>query len=85
MQQQIDPRLRGETKQIDQDALINRSQMVAIARSYNLFVSRSTIHRWANEPDFPYPVGQSGQNLLYSGRDFVAYLMRRLKKLQLDH
>ena len=73
------------TQSVERDTLINRSQMVAIARDYNLVVSKSTIHRWANEPDFPYPVGQNGQNLLYSCQEFVAYLMRRLKKIQLDH
>jgi len=80
MQQQI-----KQIKRIEQDALINRSQMLAIARDYNLVVSKSTIHRWSNEPDFPYPVGQNGQNLLYSRQAFVAYLICRLEKIQLEH
>ena len=74
MQQQI--------KQIEQDALINRSQMLAIARQFNLFVTKSTIHRWANEPDFPYVVGQDGRSLLYSRAELVAFLKRRLRKIQ---
>ena len=69
----------------DNDRLINRSQMVMIAREHNLFVSKSTIHRWANEPDFPLPVGQNGRYLLYSRREFVAYLARRLKRIQMEH
>ena len=80
MQQQI-----RQIKQIEQDALINRSQMLAIAREYRLFVSQSTIHRWANEPGFPYPVGQNGRNLLYAKGEFVAFLKRRLRKIQEEH
>jgi len=40
--------------------------MPAIAKQHNLFVTKSTIHRWANEPGFPYPVGQDVLNLLYA-------------------
>ncbi len=69
----------------DNDRLINRSQMVGIAREHNLFVSKSTIHRWANEPDFPLPMGQNGRYLLYSHREFVSYLARRLKRIQMEH
>ena len=50
----------------EKDVLINRSQMLRIAREYNIFVSKSTIHQWANEPDFPLVVGQDGRCLLYS-------------------
>jgi len=77
MQQQI-----KQIKQVDQDALINRSQMVIIARDYNLIVTKSTIHRWANEPDFPYVVGQDGRNLLYERGEFLRFLKRRLQRIQ---
>ena len=85
MQQQIDPRLRGEIKQVEQETLVNRSQMVQIARKHNLFVSKSTIHRWANEPGFPYAVGQDGRNLLYERGEFLRFLKRRLRRIQEEH
>lgn len=69
----------------DIDELINRSQMLLIAKEYRIFVSKSTIHRWANEPDFPYPVGQDGRHLLYSSESYVAFLKRRLRRIQEDH
>ena len=69
----------------EKDVLINRTQMLRIAREYRLFISKSTIHRWANEPDFPYPVGQNGRNLLYVRTDFEVFLKRRLLKLQDEH
>ena len=56
--------------------------MVIIARDYNLFVSKSTIHRWANEPEFPYAVGQDGRNLLYERGEFLRFLKRRLRRIQ---
>lgn len=65
--------------------LINRSQMVAIAREYRPFVSRSTIHRWANEPGFPLAVGQDGRYLLYQSSEFILFLKRRLRKIQEEH
>lgn len=67
------------------DVLINRSQMLKIARYYKIFVSKSTIHRWANEPDFPYPVGQNGRFLLYSSVEYDNFLNRKLKRIQEDH
>ncbi len=70
------------TQTIERNTLINRSQMVIIARDYNLFVSKSTIHRWANEPEFPYAVGQDGRNLLYERGEFLRFLKRRLRRIQ---
>ena len=48
------------------DDINSRLKMPAIAKQHNLFVTKSTIHRWANEPGFPYPVGQDVLNLLYA-------------------
>ena len=70
---------------IEQDALINRSQMVQIAREYNIFISQGTIHRWANEPDFPLPLGKDGKFLLYSRREYETFLAGRLNKIQMEH
>jgi len=69
----------------EKNVLINRTQMVQIAREYNIFVSQGTIHRWANERDSPLAVGQKGRCLLYCRRDFISYLTKRLKRIQLDH
>ena len=77
--------MHQQIKQIEQEALINRSQMLAIARDFNLIVSKSTIHRWANEPDFPYPVGQDGRYLLYNQREFITFLKRRLRRIKEEH
>ena len=63
------------------EILINRTQMLTIAQDYKIFVSKSTIHRWANEPDFPYPIGQNGRYLLYSHVDFITFLQRRVKRI----
>ncbi len=71
-------------KIIEKNIMINRTQMLAIARKYNIFVSKSTIHRWANESGFPYPIGQNGRNLLYSGNEFDDFLKRKVKRIQ-DH
>ncbi|MDP8240849.1 MAG: hypothetical protein P9X24_17310 [Candidatus Hatepunaea meridiana] len=65
--------------------LITRTQMVHIAREHNIFVSRGTIHRWANESGFPYPVGKDGRSLLYSRREYETFLTGRLEKIQLEH
>ena len=65
--------------------MINRTQMVTIARKHNIFVSRSTIHRWANEPGFPYPIGQNGRYLLYSSEEFNDFLKRKVKRIQEEH
>ena len=69
----------------ERDVLINRTQMLEIAQGYRIFVSKSTIHRWANEPDFPYPVGQNGRYLLYQQSEFVSFLKCRLKRIQDEH
>ncbi len=70
---------------IERDTLINRTQMVTISREYNIFISQSTIHRWANEPDFPHPIGQDGKNLLYSLVEFVNFLKQRLRRIEEEH
>ncbi len=69
----------------EKDVLINRTQMLQIAREYKIFVSKSTIHRWANEPSFPFPIGQCGRNLLYLRTEFEVFLKMRLFKLQDEH
>lgn len=67
------------------DGLINRLQMVDVAHEHKLFVSRGTIHRWANEPDFPLPVGKDGKFLLYSKREYRVFLLSKLEKIQIEH
>jgi len=69
----------------EKDVLINRTQMIKIAWEHNIRISRSTIHRWANQPDFPHPVGQDGRHLLYSSMSYIAFLKRKLRKIQEDH
>ena len=69
----------------EKDVLINRTQMINIAREYRIFVSKSTIHRWANEPEFPYPMGQNGRYLLYSRVEFITFLKQRLSRIQEEH
>ena len=66
----------------EKEALINRKQMLEIAQQYNIFVSIGTIHRWANEPDFPLVVGKKGKYLLYSQKDFTKFLNQRLRQIQ---
>lgn len=65
--------------------LINRTQMVQIAREFNIFVSQGTIHRWANEPDFPLAVGKEGKFILYSKMEFTAYLINKVRSIQIAH
>ena len=67
------------------ETLITRKQMLEIAQGYRIFVSKSTIHRWANEPDFPYPVGQNGRYLLYSSVEYNDFLKRKVKRIQEEH
>ena len=69
----------------EKDVLINRTQMLRIAREYKIFVSKSTIHRWANEPGFSYPVGQNGRFLLYSRAEYCDFLKRKVKRIQEEH
>ena len=69
----------------DKDVLINRTQMVHIAIEYNIFVSLGTIHRWANEPDFPLAIGKKGKFLLYKRQEFETFLKKRFEKIQLYH
>jgi hypothetical protein len=72
-------------KKNEKYVLINRTQMLEIAREYKIFISKSTIHRWANEPGFPYPVGQNGRNLLYRETEFTSFLSKRLIQIQIEH
>lgn len=69
----------------EKDVLINRTQMLKIAREYRIFVSKSTIHRWSNESEFPYVKGIDGKNLLYSRYDFIMFLKQRLSRIQKEH
>ena len=69
----------------EKDVLINRTQMLEIAKEHNIFVSMGTIHRWANEPDFPVPIGKEAKFLLYSRIEFVNYLKRRVNTIQFLH
>ena len=73
------------TQTVERDKLINRLQMVTIAREYNVFISIGTIHRWANDPDFPTVVGQVGKYFLYYQSDFTKFLNQRLRKIQEAH
>lgn len=67
------------------EVLINRTQMLKIAQEYNIFVSQGTIHRWANEPDFPRVVGKDGKHLLYSLSEFSTYLNKRIFRMRITH
>jgi len=69
----------------EREVLINRSQMLTIAREYRLFVSNSTIHRWANTPNFPRAVGKEGKYLLYKKPEYVAFLKWRLREIEEMH
>jgi hypothetical protein len=69
----------------EKDVLINRAQMLDIAREFNIFVSLGTIHRWANEPGFPVVIGQNGKSLLYSRQGFINCLILRIKHIQNEH
>ncbi|MDP8238476.1 MAG: hypothetical protein P9X24_05260 [Candidatus Hatepunaea meridiana] len=69
----------------ERDVLINRTQMLGIAREHRIFISKSTIHRWANESNFPLAVGKDGLKLLYERSQFVRYLKRILRKIEEDH
>jgi len=62
--------------------LITRSEMLLIARLHNLFVTKSTIRRWANEQGFPMVVGVGGRNLLYLQAEFVAFIRSRVRRMQ---
>lgn len=83
----MQPQFRQEIRQIqqpNQEPLISRTEMIAIAKTFNIKVTMSTIHRWANEPDFPFVMGQDGRTLLYVKNEFIVFLKKRLKKLQED-
>ncbi|MDP8237865.1 MAG: hypothetical protein P9X24_02135 [Candidatus Hatepunaea meridiana] len=69
----------------EKDILVNRTQMVQIAREFNIFITIGTIHRWANEPDFPLPIGKNGKFILYSKYDFTSYLKQRINRIQYEH
>ena len=70
---------------IKKSDLINRAQMVTIAREYNLFVSQSTIHLWANSSGFPRAVGKDGRFLLYPKQEYIKFLIRRLREIEELH
>jgi len=69
----------------EKEVLITRKQMLEIAKEHNIYVSLGTIHRWANEPDFPNVIGKKGKYLLYSNRDFKIFLYKRMRKIQVEH
>ncbi len=69
----------------EKDVLINRTQMVEIAKEFNIFVSQGTLHRWANEPDFPIVVGKKGKFYLYAKSKYIKYLHNKKKRIQEDH
>ena len=69
----------------EKEVLVNRKQMVSIAREHNIIVSLGTIHRWANEPDFPRVIGKDGKYFLYSPSDFSKFLNQRMRKIQEEH
>jgi hypothetical protein len=69
----------------EKDVLINRTQMLMIARECKIFVTKSTIHRWANERSFPVVIGQNGRTLLYSKNEFVKFMKGRLRRIQELH
>jgi len=69
--------------QTESDRLISRTEMVTLARQHNVFITKSTIHRWSEEAsDFPRIAGIDGRSRLYSEREFVAFIKRRLRKIQ---
>lgn len=80
MQQQFEQQIRQKGLM----DLVDRQQMLVIAKQFNLFVTKSTIHRWANAPDFPYAVGQDGRSLLYKRDEFVEFLKKRIRQIRED-
>ncbi len=68
-----------------QQEYITRYDMKNIAHAHNFIISKSTIYRWASEPQFPRPVGQKGACLLYSREAFLNFLERRLTRIQMDN
>jgi len=76
--------MSGNVKAHEGARLITRSEMLVIARLNNLFVTKSTIHRWANEPGFPRVVGVDGRNLLYRMGEFFTFVKTRLRRVQAE-
>lgn len=74
--------MQAQSRRIESELLITRTQMIALARTFNVKVTMSTIHRWANESGFPIVVGLDGKNLLYAKNEFVDFLRQRLKRIQ---
>lgn len=71
--------------QADSDRLISRLEMLTLARQHNIFITKSTIYRWSQEDtDFPLVAGIDGQSRLYSQKEFLAFLKRRMRKMQED-
>lgn len=72
-----------QIKQTESNRLISRSEMVILARQHNVFVTKSTIHRWSEEEsDFPLVTGIDGRSLLYSRAEFIAFLKQRIRRVQ---
>ena len=70
---------------LEVNALISRSEMLDLAREYNLVVTKSTIHRWASKSDFPAAEGQYGKAILYSREQFIDFLRKRLRRVRDDY
>lgn len=68
-----------------EDSLINRTQMVKILERHPLCLSSGTIHWWANEPEFPMPVGKRSKCYLYSRKAFEAFIYRKQQRIQETH
>ena len=66
----------------EKEVLINRTQMLEIASEYQLYISKSTIHRWANTPNFPRVVGKKSKFLLYKKIEFISFLKLTLRRME---
>ena len=66
----------------EREALINRSQMIEIAREYKIFITKSTIHRWANTPNFLRVVGKKGKFILYKKIEFISFVKLMVKSME---
>ena len=69
--------------QADSDCLISQLEMLTLARQHNIFITKSTIYRWSQEDtDFPFVAGIDGQSRLYSQKELLSFLKRRMRKMQ---
>lgn len=79
----MQPQIRQiQAERTESEPLISRNQMIALAKAFNIRVTMSTIHRWANEVGFPLVKGINGRILLYSKDEFEGFLKAKLKKIQ---